>query len=128
MRISQHQLKINEKGFTLIELMVVVVIIAILIAIAVPIYKSTKATADQRVHDANVRVLYSTAQSYMIKDWDEIAKSPGDMKAILKDYLLEGTYPENPTDSGPYEVEISTEGKITVRPGIGQYASPTTGP
>ena len=128
MRMSQHQLKINEKGFTLIELLVVVVIIAILIAVAVPIYKSTVAAADQRVHDANVRVLYSTAQSYMFKDWDEKVKSTGDMEAILADYLLEGTYPENPTDSGPYEVEISTEGKITVSPGIGQYASPPTEP
>ena len=119
--MSEFRFIRDQKGFTLVEVLVVVVIIAILIAIAVPVYKNVTATADQRVHDANVRTLYSVTQVYMAADWDEEVKKPEDMKEILVDYLAGGVYPENPTDSRPYEVTISAAGKISVRPGIGEY-------
>jgi prepilin-type N-terminal cleavage/methylation domain-containing protein len=47
----------NQKGFTLVELMVVVVIIGILVAIAIPVFNSTMTRAKQRADDANIRTL-----------------------------------------------------------------------
>jgi len=111
----------NEKGFTLVEVLVVVVIIGILSAIAVPIYNNTVAKSDQAVHDANVRTLFSAAQVYMFKAWDKTAKNADTMKIELADYIVGGEYPQNPTDSGPYKVTISAQGEITVSPGLGEY-------
>lgn len=57
-------LKKKKKGFTLLELLVVLAILAILIAIAVPVYKGQKEKAAITAHNANVRVLETAVESY----------------------------------------------------------------
>jgi len=47
----------SKKGFTLVELMAVVVILGILVAIAVPIYNSITGVAERRACHANLRTI-----------------------------------------------------------------------
>lgn len=72
-------LKNKKKGFTLLELLVVLAILAILIAIAVPVYKSQKEKAAITAHNANVRVLETAVESYR-QDHGEYPKNVDALK------------------------------------------------
>jgi type IV pilus assembly protein PilA len=65
----------DERGFTLMELMVVVLIIAILIAIVVPTFISARARAENRAAQSNLRhaliaakVIYTDRASFASAD------------------------------------------------------------
>lgn len=59
------KLKNDRRGFTLIELVVVIAILGVLTAIAVPKYNSSKINAAKTAHNTNVRTLESAASMYI---------------------------------------------------------------
>lgn len=73
----------KKKGFTLMELIVVMAILGILMAIAVPKYNSLKEESAQQVGISNARTVYTAgmAADAMGKDLDD----------VLKDEDIEGT-------------------------------------
>jgi type IV pilus assembly protein PilA len=69
----QERRRESEEGFTLIELMVVVLIIAILLAIAIPTFLGARARAQDRAAQSSLRntltaakTIYTDNQSYTI--------------------------------------------------------------
>jgi type IV pilus assembly protein PilA len=54
----------KDEGFTLVELMVVVLIIGILVAIAVPVFNSAKANAQKKSCFANMRTVEGAYQTW----------------------------------------------------------------
>src|SRR6266550_4252927 len=73
----------EEQGFTLIELMVVVLIIAILIAIAIPTFLGARARAQDRAAQSDLRnaltaekTVYTDNQSYTATSATMVAIEP----------------------------------------------------
>ena len=61
-----NRLNNDEKGFTLIELMVVVLIIAILIAIAIPTFLGARQRAQDKQAQSNIRNALTTEKTYYV--------------------------------------------------------------
>ena len=62
-------MKRNQKGFTLMEMLIVVAIIAVLVAIAIPVYTSQMHKVRVAADWANVRAYYAQIQAdYMLTE------------------------------------------------------------
>ncbi len=57
---------LNKKGFTLVELMIVVVILGILVAVAVPIFTAVTKNSKVKACESNMRIIRSNLVSYML--------------------------------------------------------------
>jgi type IV pilus assembly protein PilA len=76
------KLKDQERGFTLIELMVVVLIIAILIAIAIPAFLGARKRAQRRQAQSALRNTLTTEKTYYSDAQIYITDGAGDLTAI----------------------------------------------
>ena len=56
----------NDDGFTLVELMVVVLIIAILLAIAIPTFLGARSKAEDRASQSNLRNALTAEKTYYV--------------------------------------------------------------
>lgn len=70
----------NKKGFTLMEMLIVVAIIAVLVAIAIPTFSGALTKSKEAADVANIRALYAQAQIAMLND---DAAVPADEAALL---------------------------------------------
>ena len=66
--------KMNKKGFTLAELLIVVAIIAVLVAIAIPVFTSQLEKSREATDAANIRSAYAEIAASALSD-PETAKS-----------------------------------------------------
>ncbi|MFA5535587.1 MAG: prepilin-type N-terminal cleavage/methylation domain-containing protein [Bacillota bacterium] len=91
----QRQLK-NKKGFTLVELMVVVGIIGVLVAIAIPVYNNATEKAANVANDANIRTIKGAISLYEATEGTLPGKGT-DFYGLVPKYLMEE--PKNPYGS-----------------------------
>jgi type IV pilus assembly protein PilA len=92
LKAIRDRLDRKEEGFTLIELMVVVLIIAILIAIAIPTFLGAKKRAQDKQAQSNLRNAL-TAEKTIYVDGQEYTDVVADLDAVEPnlEYLQAGT-------------------------------------
>jgi prepilin-type N-terminal cleavage/methylation domain-containing protein len=87
-------LRLDSRGFNLIELMVVVAVLGVLFAIAIPNYYDMKARAEEASVDANMYDFQIAIIHYSV-DTGGIYPTPADDDAI-RAMMPHDQYPENP--------------------------------
>jgi len=81
--------KYSAQGFTLVEIMIVVVIIGLLAAMAIPAFNKVRQASREKAITNNLRQLSAAAQQYMLeKGVNTVAYT--DIVGTTTDYYLKG--------------------------------------
>lgn len=107
----------NKKGFSLVELMIVVVIMGILIAVAIPLYGAITENANNKTCATNIETIKSTAANYYASYDQTAIASYSDLAAFMDDGKIP-VCPLAPTTAtngaADYKVYIQTNGSAKV--------------
>lgn len=133
----------GKKGFTLMEMLIVIAIIAVLIAIAIPIFSSQLENAQEATDAANLRSAYATASVQSMQLGKTVSAGPVKISqadktqwtSSVKDEKIGGvTLPANMADSmyvivkkdGEVKIEstaVTGDDAVTVDPVTGKTTS-----
>ena len=96
----------NERGFTLVEMLVVLLIISILILITIPNVSKHFASIDKKGCDAYVQMIQGQVQAYKLENKN--------FPTSMDDLVTAGYVPEtNKGCPNGEQVTIDAEGKVT---------------
>ena len=102
----------NRKGFSLVELMIVVVIMGILIAVAIPLYGAIKDNANNKTCAKNIKSIKSNAANYMAS-YDAKLASIANLESMYDNNQMP-VCPLNEDNHENYLVAIQDNGSAVV--------------
>lgn len=98
----------NEKGFTLVEMMIVMLVISVLLIVTIPNVAKHNTNINTKGCDAYVKMVQAQVQSYIM----EKNKVPTMTNLITDGYLVE----DSGCPNGTKKVQIDLEGKVMAVP------------
>ncbi|MBR3251150.1 MAG: type II secretion system protein [Erysipelotrichaceae bacterium] len=115
--------KLNKKGFTLAELLIVVAIIAVLVAISIPIFTAQLNKAKYAADEANARSIYSEmVADYLANGGEQKLKLDNtQIQENVANQTVTVTYADNSTNKYKFSgiVEINfTKGETSKYPKV----------
>ncbi len=108
----------SSQGFSLIELMIVVVIIGILAAIAIPNYISMQDRAKEGSVRANAHSVQLAVEDFAVQN---NGTYPADNAAILASMFPGGSFPKNPFTGANDAIIDATAGWVAGNEGMVGY-------
>lgn len=104
----------NKKGFSLVELMIVVVIMGILIAVAIPLYGAIQRNANEKTCGNNIKTIKSNCATYMTS-YNKTISTKAELQAMFDDNAMpECPLSDDGTDNDYVVVVDNTKGSAKV--------------
>jgi prepilin-type N-terminal cleavage/methylation domain-containing protein len=104
----------DERGFTLVEMLVVLFIIGIILAIALPNFLAAGEKAQNRADEANRKLILAQAENYFL----EYGEYPPSVDELIKKGYLRSV-PSCPAGKGKYVIHtgknVSDDKRVTCK-------------